>query len=120
VEANDVWRLGIGYRDYVVGPVAADTPLLTIAQSFRDLILAAQAGGFITGYTAVANEALDGTVTLTVSNANAGFTLKGASTSAPQGLQHEVVAAGTVTRTTTARDGTTPTPARSRSPGPSR
>ena len=105
VETGDVWNLGIGYRDYTVtANTTTFSTLLEIATEFRTQILQAQTNGYISGYS-VDVTGTDDAPTLTITNTAAGFTLQGSTGSSPTGVEHEVVSAGTVTRTTSAKVG---------------
>ncbi len=111
VTAGDTWKLGIGYRDYSYTAIANDT-LWDVATALAKAINDARTAGTIdAGYVASVTPVVEGSgavATLTVTDA-AGFTLLGSTAAKPAGIEDNVNSAGTVTRTTTAKDtGTTP------------
>src|SRR5207244_3355356 len=79
-----------------------------MATELAQAITNAQAAGAISGYTVSVTPLAEGdgsSAFLTINNSATGFTLKGRpETSEPDGLQHNVATAGTVTRTTSAKD----------------
>jgi hypothetical protein len=130
VKEGDVWRLGIGYRDFVTPAASSTDSLISIANVLKNLIDGAQTAGYIYGYEPVVVDSTDLLApTITIINNN-GFTLKGRTETSedlngngvldvgedtngngrldpgPDELQHTVADAGSVKRTTTAENNT--------------
>src|SRR5262249_28491493 len=102
VTADDIWNLGIGYRDFSYKVLSGDG-LRQVADGLANKIQTANTANQIQGYTVTVtgSGAAGSPVQLTITNPN-GFVLQGRDSTSADGLQQDVAVAGTVTRITTA------------------
>ena len=103
VKEGDIWRLGVGYRDFQTAPASAGDSLRDIAEDLEFLMEQAQLAGYIHGYDVDVSGSASAP-TLTISNPD-GFVLQGRPEAGggPDKLEHTVADAGTVKRTTSAQ-----------------